>query len=49
MPLGIDGVSIAPTLTGAGIQGQREVIIHEAGRNHAREAHDDYKSQIDQG
>ena len=31
VPLGIDGVSIAPTLTGEGIQRQREFIIHEAG------------------
>ncbi len=30
-PLGIDGVSIAPTLTGEGSQRQREFIIHEAG------------------
>lgn len=30
-PLGIDGVSIAPTLTGGGHQRHREFIIHEAG------------------
>ena len=30
-PLGIDGVSIAPTLTGNGVQRQREFVIHEAG------------------
>jgi len=30
-PLGIDGVSIAPTLLGEGRQRQREFIIHEAG------------------
>ena len=30
-PLGIDGVSIAPTLTGEGHQRKREFIIHEAG------------------
>ena len=30
-PLGIDGVSIAPTLTGSGRQRQREYVIHEAG------------------
>ena len=30
-PLGIDGVSIAPTLLGSGQQRQREFIIHEAG------------------
>lgn len=30
-PLGVDGVSIAPTLRGAGRQRQREFIIHEAG------------------
>lgn len=31
IPLGIDGVSIAPTLTGQGDQRKREFIIHEAG------------------
>ncbi len=31
-PLGIDGVSIAPTLLSDGHQRQREFIIHEAGR-----------------
>ncbi|MEN8785443.1 MAG: sulfatase-like hydrolase/transferase [Akkermansiaceae bacterium] len=31
VPLGIDGVSIAPTLTGEGSQRKREFIIHEAG------------------
>ena len=30
-PLGIDGVSIAPTLTGRGHQRERAFIIHEAG------------------
>ena len=30
IPLGIDGVSIAPTLTGTGHQRHREFIIHEA-------------------
>lgn len=30
-PLGIDGVSIAPTLLGEGDQRQRDFIIHEAG------------------
>jgi hypothetical protein len=30
-PLGVDGVSIAPTLTGSGHQRHREFIIHEAG------------------
>jgi hypothetical protein len=31
IPLGIDGVSIAPTLRGSGHQRTREFIIHEAG------------------
>ena len=31
IPLGIDGVSIAPTLRGSGHQREREFIIHEAG------------------
>lgn len=31
VPLGIDGVSIAPTLAGSGHQRRREFIIHEAG------------------
>ncbi|HIE96622.1 MAG TPA: hypothetical protein EYQ63_06340 [Fuerstia sp.] len=31
IPLGIDGVSIAPTLLGSGHQRRREFIIHEAG------------------
>ncbi len=31
VPLGIDGVSIAPTLSGSGDQRKREFIIHEAG------------------
>ncbi len=31
VPLGIDGVSIAPTLTGTGKQRRRDFIIHEAG------------------
>ncbi|QEF98215.1 Arylsulfatase [Stieleria maiorica] len=30
-PLGVDGVSLAPTLTGRGQQRRREFIIHEAG------------------
>jgi arylsulfatase A-like enzyme len=30
-PLGIDGVSLAPTLTGSGHQRRREFLIHEAG------------------
>ncbi len=30
-PLGIDGVSLAPTLTGEGRQRPREFVIHEAG------------------
>jgi arylsulfatase A-like enzyme len=32
-PLGIDGVSLAATLTGAGHQRQRGFIIHEAGKS----------------
>ncbi|MEM6472055.1 MAG: sulfatase-like hydrolase/transferase [Planctomycetota bacterium] len=32
IPLGIDGVSIAPLLTGVGVQRKREFVIHEAGR-----------------
>jgi hypothetical protein len=31
VPLGIDGVSIAPTLTGKGRQRHRQFLIHEAG------------------
>lgn len=31
VPLGVDGVSIAPTLTGKGRQRARDFIIHEAG------------------
>ena len=31
IPLGIDGVSIAPTLTGDGTQRKRNFLIHEAG------------------
>lgn len=34
-PVGIDGVSIAPTLLGRGHQRQREFIIHEAGNAHS--------------
>ncbi len=34
-PTGIDGVSIAPTLTGEGHQRKREFIIHEAGKTHS--------------
>ncbi|MEM0927425.1 MAG: sulfatase/phosphatase domain-containing protein, partial [Planctomycetota bacterium] len=33
VPLGIDGVSIAPLLTGSGIQRDREYLIHEAGKH----------------
>ena len=32
IPLGIDGVSIAPTLTGEGYQRPRDFLIHEAGK-----------------
>ena len=32
-PLGIDGVSLAPTLTGAGHQRRRDFVIHEAGKS----------------
>ncbi|MEO1530145.1 MAG: sulfatase-like hydrolase/transferase [Planctomycetota bacterium] len=32
VPLGIDGVSIAPTLAGKGYQRERQFLIHEAGR-----------------
>ena len=35
VPVGIDGVSLAPTLTGTGHQRQREFLIHEAGSNHS--------------
>lgn len=31
-PVGIDGVSLAPTLTGEGRQRKREFLIHEAGK-----------------
>lgn len=31
-PVGIDGVSVAPTLTGEGVQRQRDFLIHETGR-----------------
>jgi len=31
-PVGIDGVSMAPTLTGKGLQRKREFLIHETGR-----------------
>lgn len=34
-PLGIDGVSIAPTLRGEGLQRPRDFIIHEAGNGNA--------------
>ncbi|MCH7226875.1 sulfatase-like hydrolase/transferase [Haloferula sp. A504] len=34
-PLGIDGVSIAPTLTGSGHQRTREYLIHEAQPNYS--------------
>ncbi len=34
-PVGIDGVSIAPTLLGQGHQRQRDFIIHEAGNSHS--------------
>ncbi len=32
-PLGLDGVSLAPTLTGTGQQRKRDYVIHEAGGN----------------
>ncbi len=32
-PVGLDGVSIAPTLLGRGIQRDREFLIHEAGKS----------------
>ncbi len=32
-PVGLDGVSIAPLLTGAGEQRKREFLIHEAGKS----------------
>jgi hypothetical protein len=32
-PLGVDGVSLAPTLTGIGRQRTRDYVIHEAGDN----------------
>ena len=32
-PLGVDGVSLAPTLTGIGQQRKRDYVIHEAGGN----------------
>ncbi len=35
VPVGIDGVSLAPTLTGTGHQRQREFLIHEAGSSHS--------------
>ncbi len=35
VPVGIDGVSIAPILTGMGHQRHREFLIHEAGSNHS--------------
>ena len=41
-PLGIDGVSIAPTLTGTGLQQQREFLIHEASNGHSI-IHGNYK------
>jgi len=31
-PLGVDGVSLAPTLTGKGWQSERAFVIHESGR-----------------
>jgi arylsulfatase A-like enzyme len=31
-PVGIDGVSLAPTLTGSGVQKQRAFLIHESGK-----------------
>lgn len=34
-PLGIDGVSIAPTLRGTGRQRKRDFIIHESGNMHS--------------
>ncbi len=41
-PLGIDGVSLAPTLTGEGHQRQRDFVIHEAGK-YASLIRGDYK------
>ncbi len=32
-PVGVDGVSLAPTLTRSGHQRQRDFLIHEAGKN----------------
>jgi arylsulfatase A-like enzyme len=34
-PVGIDGVSLAPTLLGTGYQRRREFLIHEAGKGHS--------------
>lgn len=41
-PVGIDGVSVAPTLTGIGRQRVREFLIHEAGNGQSI-IRDDYK------
>ncbi len=35
IPIGIDGVSLAPTLAGEGQQRQRDFIIHEASNGHS--------------
>lgn len=45
IPLGVDGVSIAPTLTGHGRQLHRDFIIHEAGNGQSI-IRDDYKYVI---
>lgn len=42
-PLGIDGVSLAPTLLGTAHQRTREFVIHEAGRNQASISRGKYK------
>ncbi|MBT8044707.1 MAG: sulfatase-like hydrolase/transferase [Verrucomicrobiae bacterium] len=47
-PVGLDGVSIAPTLIGEGVQRSRDYLIHEAGRN-ASIIKGRYKLIIDRG
>jgi len=47
-PVGLDGVSIAPTLTGIGRQRHRDYLIHEAG-NHASIIRGRYKLIINRG
>ena len=42
-PLGIDGVSIAPTLRGKGTQRDRDFVIHEAGRGKSSIIRDRFK------